>query len=442
MDANKRLTRRDFLRTVAIGSTGAFLAACVVPTPETVVETVVVEKAPAPAPVTFTYLDMISTIWGSYGPQLEKFRKDFDEMHPEADVDIDVRILVADANWEATLISSVNAGTVEDVFPAVTWLVAAMVDKVPLHPLDNIIEEAGGEEMFTALAPWKGHQYHVGFWGAPQIAWANQTWLDEDGVDYPTTWDEYISIGQAVTHAENSEYANTLMLGAKGGGHIVWAEFLPWLAQAGGQGADEQNRLTINTPEGAAVLEFWKEQEDAGILTPGSLTNHGNFGLEMYGSGNQAWIQFEGAHMPAHFRAQQVPFEVQGKLVPEGPGGRIAQSFPHGLAANANAEHLDYVVDWINFHTTGEANREFVLEHTLVSAYKPILEQTIDQIPEAQPMMEQAEIGWVPMPVLEAWFALTEIMSKRIGEFWVGEKTAKQALDDAAGDWKVAVERV
>lgn len=451
MEVNKNLNRREFLRLAGIGSAGALLAACApVPTAEKIVETVVVEKevekvitaTPGAAPKKVTWLEMWSDVWASFGPQADKWEKDFIALHPEENLVIERRIFAGDANWEDVVMNAVNAGNMEDMALVNPYMVPTMVDKVPLSNVDDIREAVGGAEQFTFGHPWQGHEYVMLMYGSPLVPWVNRTMLAEAGAEYPKTWDEHLTNGQKVTDTAKQQYWNTLMLCGTGGGHLAWAFFFPWLAQTGASGVDDQNNLIINNEGGVQVLEFWKEMEDAGILTPGSITNCGNFGLQTFGSGNTAYIGHEGPWMVPHFKSQEVAFEVSGNVVSGGPGGNTASAMGTGLAVNANAEHLDWAKEFLAYLTTGEASYELCLEQNMITPYKPMIERVASQIPMAQPLIEQGEIGAIGMPIFAGWYDFLTILSLRIGEFWVGDKSAKQALDDVVKDWQEVIQRV
>lgn len=445
------MNRREFMRLAGLGTAGALLTACgAAPTPETVVETVIVEKevesvvtaTPGAAPKKITWLEMWSSAWASFGPQADKWEQDFIAMHPEENLVIERRIFGADANWENVVLNAVNAGNLEDLALTNPWMVPSMVDKVPLAPVDDLREAVGGEEQFTFGHPWQGHEYLMLMYGSPTIPWVNRTMLEESGVDeYPETWDEHIAAGQKVTDTAKQQYWNTLMLCGGSGGHLGYAFFFPWLAQTGKPGVDDENHLIFNNEGGVQVLEFWKEMEDAGILTPGSISNCGNFGLQTFGSGNTAWVGHEGPWMVPHFKAQDVAFEVSGNVVSEGPGGNLASALGTGLATNANAKHLDWAKEFLGYLTTGEASYELCMEQSMITPYKPMIERVAREIPMAEPLLEQGEIGAIGMPIFASWYDFLTILSQRIGEFWIGEKSAKQALDEAVSDWEQVIQR-
>ena len=447
MSVKNKMTRRDFLRASALGLAGVLAASCApaaaptaAPKPtEPPATKPPATEPPAKAPVTVTMMEYWSTVVDGLDEAFDKWAKAFDENHPEADVVIDRRPFMGDENWEDVVVTAVNAGTYEDVGVTQPYFLPIFVDAVPLFPLDDALEELGGVELFSGGASWKGEYYHTNWDGGPFTAWYNKEWFDEVGVEFPETWEEHISIGKQITDAADNRYMTSLLLGGAGGGHIVWAFFIPWLLQAGGQFADPEGRLTVNTDEGVQVLEFWKRMEDEGILTPGSPSNSGNFGLQMFGTEREAWIGYEGPWMPINFDAGDVQFECAAAVSSEGPGGRTGLSFGTGYGVNANAEHVDYAVDWLIELIAGDANRDWCADF---GTYQPIIEELTKDNPLLQPCLEQIKIGTVGMDPVLSYFEVVMIMAEHVGKFWVGDKTAKQALDDVVKDWEAAVARL
>ena len=488
MASKKELGRREFLRYAGIGGAGVLLAACAAPTPETIIEKVVetvvvketvmvegkervvekvitkevervvtkevekvvekeVEKVvtatPSAAPKKITWLEMWSDAWGdAFAKQADKWEQDFIALHPEENIVIERRIFAGDANWEDVVMNAANAGTLEDLSLVNPYMIPPLVDKVPLAPIDDAREAVGGPEAFTMGFPWKGHEYVSLLYGSPLVPWVNMTMLEEAGAEWPKDWDGHLTNGKLVTDTAKQQYWNSLMMCGTSGVHLGWAFFFPWLLQAGGYGIDENHILNINDEAGVAVLEFWKEEEDAGILTPGSITNCGNFGLQMFGSGNTAYIGHEGPWMIPHFKSQKVAFDVQGQLVSSGPGGNTASAFGTGLVVSANAEHLDLAKTFLMYLTTGEANYECCISQQMISPYKPMIERVKDEIPMAKPLIEQGEIGARGMPLIAGFYDYVSLLSLHAGEFWIGDITAMEALDKTVEDWKAAVERV
>lgn len=448
MDVMKRLNRREFLRASGVGVAGILAAACVpvqppapAATEPAATELAATEPPAAKAPVTVTFLEYYSTNWETWGPDADRWAAEFNDMHPEADIVVERRTFVGDANWEDTLVAAASSGNFEDVAPAQVWHVPVFVDMVPLATTDEYRQKVGGDSAFSFGAKWKGHEYLLPHYGGPLIPWSNEDILGAGGVEFPKTWEEVIPVGQKVTDPAKSIYATSIMLGAGGGNHLGWAEFFPTLAQAGGEMMDDQGKLVINNEAAVQVLEFWKAMEDGGVLIPGSLTNVGNFSLQAMGSGQLAWQAHEGPWMFPHLASSGVTYKFKGNLVPEGPGGRQALGYCGAFCVNANAKHPEYAAEWALYLTTGEAAYEWGKSLKMTFGYIPVSERIVAEVPDLQPEIDQAKLGVTNFPVIPAWNELNQILSKRIGEFWVGEKKPMDALNDIVKDWEAAVER-
>ena len=444
------MNRRDFLRASALGAVGVLAAACapqvIEKTVEVEVETVEVAtvEVATMAPINISIQEIWRPCWGEsqiaiYDRAEEAFRAE----HPDRDITFEWLEIPCDDTMDDATYASAQAGAYADLSYCQPYHLPSFADSVPLAPLDEARKEVGGDEAFSFGSKWKGKEYMNFLYGGPEIAWVNSTWLGEAGVEFPKSWDEYIPIGETVSDPSNGKYATCLILAGAQTSHLVWGYFFPWLLQAGGQLIDDQNRLIINEGDaGAQVLEFWREMEDAEILVPGSLTNAGSAALQFMGAETMAWLGYEGPWQYSNILSAEPPFEVDGAVVPEGPGGRQALANGTGISVNANAEALEHAIGFMMLLTTGEPAYEISIDKVMFTPFKPIAERLAKELPKMQPEIEQGELGAQGLPAIAAWADLPAILSLRIGEFWEGQKSAQQALDDAVDDWQAATERV
>jgi len=447
----KNMSRRDFIKIAAIGAAvGVAGGACgkaATPTAEvgtapTAAPIAAATEAAVKAPIVVRFLEYYSTNWDTWGPSCDKWAEEFAAKYPDQDVKVERNTFVGDANWEDTEMAAAQSGNMEDVFPLQAWFIPPYLDLVPLAPTDAVRASVeGGEAAWSSGYTWKGKKYDLPHYGGPLLAWTNDDILTKAGVEFPKTWDEIIPVGQKVTDPANSIYATSMMLGAGGGNHLGWAEFFPWLAQAGGAMMDDQGKLVINNPEAVLVLEKWKEMEDAGILIPGSLTNVGSFSLSSMSAGQLAWQSYEGPWMFPHLASADIKYKSKGNTVPAGPAGPIAMAYCGALGLNAKAKNPEYAAAWGLYLTADNGALEWGKSLKMTFAYTPISERIVAELPGLQPEIDQAKLGAIGFPTMPAWNELVQAMSTRIGEFWTGAKTPMAALDAIVSDFEVAASR-
>lgn len=107
-------------------------------------------------------------------------------------------------------------------------------------------------EVFREMNTWDGKYYGLPFNKSTRIMFYNVDYLEEAGVDVPTTWDELRKVAEATTGEKDGR--NVIGLGLE---NSVTLEFNQWVHQAGGVYFDEANgTFEMNSAEGKEALEF------------------------------------------------------------------------------------------------------------------------------------------------------------------------------------------
>ena len=467
------MTRRDFLRVSALGAAGVLAASCApqvvektvevmkevevektvevevekeVPvevTKEVVKEVVKeVEVTPERAKVTVTWASGWSAWNGEEFEETEdEMEQDFIAEHPEMDLTVDRAELTGDMT--ATLMTSARAGDMLDVYMCQAWYVPWMVELVPSAMVDDIQAQLGGPDAFTFLAPWKGHEYMFYIYGGPHQPYWNQDWLDEAGVEAPMTWDDWIPTCQLLTDAANEKYAHGHMMGNPY--HFAHNEFFCWLlTHEGAALIDDQNMPVFNNDAGVETLEFIKEQEDAGICLPGGIGHSSTEIRQAFAAETIAEENFSGVWEPQILEALGVEFNWVQTLAPTGPGGAQG-SFSNGtgVALNQNAKNMEWSAEWLVYLTCGEGNFKWHAVTHQLPVYKPIMDRRVAEEPRLEIHAAQARIPpSVGQPVMEEYDTLMQALSTHGGAWWLGEKSARQALDDMVNEYIEALQRL
>ncbi|NOZ28539.1 MAG: ABC transporter substrate-binding protein [Chloroflexi bacterium] len=256
------LTRREFMRLIALTGAGAWVAACAPAAPQAPAE----GKAPAAEeggeaerqPVTLRF-------WHHWGgnrvPLMEEQINRFMEKYPWITVEVTLQ------PWDQRLEKILTAVAANDP-PDVTMLgrhdMPSFVEQNALLPLDSWMERDGVTKDLFYEAEFKGCQYKGKTWilplptgGALDLVWRNKRWFREAGLDPekpPETWDELEEVAKALTVVEDGTLKrvgiNVLSVGDG-------RPFFLWLYNNGGTWISEDLRtIQFNSPAGLEALKW------------------------------------------------------------------------------------------------------------------------------------------------------------------------------------------
>jgi len=239
---SKKLSRREMLLLLGTGAAGALLARCgKAPTPETIIQTVEVEKvvertvevetvveklvevetvveklveAEGIIPWKYPGLDnpfggekVTLSFWDWHRPRidmLERWFKKYTEAHPNVTFEI---TLVPGEDIATKLMAAIPAGAAPDFhyyhndWGPETWVWGGLLSPFP----NDMFPTGPMTESFSALGTWLGPQGQI-YWiptGYMSAAlYYNKDIFAEEGLtedDLPTTWDELIELGKRLT---------------------------------------------------------------------------------------------------------------------------------------------------------------------------------------------------------------------------------------------------
>lgn len=217
----RRLTRRDFLNLTAGAAAGSLLAACgAQPTPETIVETVIVEKevekevvvtkevevmveAPAPEPTTLSFLALHEQ-WPEVLPM-------FYEDNPDIVVEPD--ILPWDAFFEQIQVRLAAGSGEPDVLSVDVPMTAPYGFRGWLLPLEEAFTQSEKDDWLDAAL--KAGSYEGELIAAPvststQLLFYNKELFDKGGVEPPGederwTWEQVAEAAKQVTFDDDGD---------------------------------------------------------------------------------------------------------------------------------------------------------------------------------------------------------------------------------------------
>ena len=118
----------------------------------------------------------------------------------------------------------------------------------------------------------------------------------------------------------------------------------------------------------------------------------------------------------------------------------LGRSFANGVAVSATSQHPREAYEWIKFLTSSKEAAKIRIDAgwELPALSDPSYTQAyLDQPkPEHRDVVFKALDTAVVPPVINNWSQLTDAVGKQLDAAKLGQKTAQQALTDAAADIK------
>ncbi len=295
-------------------------------------------------------------------PQVEAHRRNiraFEALHPN--IRIELQLTGAEQIVErmiASLTSGVSSLDVLQPNPATALGVAA---RDQLLPIDDLVEELGGDEFFYGNSVMKlnGARYGVPFGGGVVMFWYRQDLFEQDGIAVPTTWEELEAAAQHFTRSVNpnspTEYGISLPFSKHQSTNFICSPF--WWA-LGGDYFDKDLNITF---EDDTTVEFLDWYASMYPYTSPSATGWawGDL-INTFLSGQTAMTIYLGrvlsrVYMNAPDLIGKVGVFPYPKRVLQ-----VTEDDPNYLVINASTPHPDAAKEWVKFLVTGDAANDFL----------------------------------------------------------------------------------
>lgn len=357
----------------------------------------------------------------------------FEEANP------DVELVIEDLPYNQAhdaLVTQNLAGEAPDIIISqAAWLVefarAGMITPIDDY-LDDTVRSGIDPSMLTT---YDGHN-----WGVPTARngvamFYNQDILDEAGVEVPKTWDDMLAAAPKI--AAIGKYALTGNLASEPPSQITY-EVWPLILQAGGN-LLQDGKPAFNSPAGVAALEYLKKLYDGEkFMTPGALAATETQKRENFVAGNTAFmfdspaginivrkgnpdLKFGTAPMPAGVKSGTV---MQGTQLTLSAQSKVKDKAWKFLAWVSSAEGSEKWASSLGFFPSNSKAQEasFVADNPYLMGFARAY--------------DEADTIEFPDPQLPNSVAMRTAFTVELQRFIEGEKTAQQALDDAAAAWQ------
>lgn len=370
---------------------------------------------------------------------LEQIIEDFEADNPNIRVNY---VGLPSDSYEQKVDTAIATGSTPDVITASITDTANWVAQGALQPLDDRFEDGGWVDQISApmvetarsVVP-DGQLYFAPDTGLANTLWLNAGILEEEGVEAPTTWEEFYAVAEELTHPEENQFGYIFR-----GGPGMFPQVLDAMYGQSGVASffDEQDQSTLNDPRNVSALEryvglFGNQTAQADLTneytnmvaqfgSEAGVMMHHNIGsyqdhVDNLGEENVLGLQ--------PFPSEEGPITVSGATV-------------LGQAMFAESEHPDEAWAFIEYFLAPEGNALWAEESGKIPSNLEVAEQ--DWIANAQPLQAAIEVLNDPdTQVLREPFYLPEynaIAKTQLEPLWQevlqGTMTAQEFLDTAA----------
>ena len=363
----------------------------------------------------------------------------FEEKHPNVEI---VKLYTPYTAYYDKLMTLCVAGEAPDVMAMeVLWAVA--FDKLGvLEDLDPLlVKDRDFRAKFSdsSLLQWKGKTRLIFLYAMSYHFVYNVKMFEEKGIEPPTDWEELKDVLRTLREPEKGRYGLALQLSLTEPSHPVLRLFYTPLIQFGGRLLDEDGWAVFNSDAGIKVLEYWKSLIDEDLVYPDSLGMTEPSMYEMM-AGETLPMFLIGPWVQSVCRLRNP--EIQLAYCPpfkDVTTGYVAVG--SGIGLSAVSEHKDMAWEFMKHLWSDEVALKMTKVISIPWATRtafeaPFIEE--DPILRYQPAMI-GDPASQPLPILPEANDLFRVLAENMQAYFLGEKDARTALDDAAEYWNKVI---
>ncbi|MGD9607376.1 MAG: ABC transporter substrate-binding protein [Leucobacter sp.] len=297
------------------------------------------------------------------------------------------------------------------------------------------------EAVFEPYTQFEGRTYGLPIDGDTHVLFYNKEILERNGVEVPTTWDEYIAGAQKITDAEkeNGIYGSAL-LGAKNAFNIG-STFFNRLATMSPDPIDPQ-MPQLNTP--AAVEAAQSMLDAAPAALPSPLEIGFEQALPQFLSGSVGMIEFwTDLGVFAQDPEQSKIVDKWGVApLPVGPEGSVSGALNAGWAMgiSPNASDEDLAKEFVAFASSKEMNEKLIT--TTGSGVDPIRTSTLESPAYQEFAPEVSAVAAQVLPNAQSWPTtpnapeMIQTLNDNLALMLQGSLTAEEAMSQTWDTWQ------
>lgn len=369
----------------------------------------------------------------------------FEEANPDIDIEA-----VYSGNYLDTTTKALTAAKSGNP-PAVAVLLATdiytLIDEEVIEPLDSYIKSPEDKAWLAGFMPafLKSAQVDGKLWSAPfqrstAVLYWNKKAFAEAGLDpekYPTTWDEMVQYGKAVTKKDASGQVTRWGVGIPGNvGSSQWL-FGALVAQNGGRLVNDEGTETYLTdPKVVEALQFWVDLNKTHGIHPPGIQEWGTTPSDFL-EGRIAMIWTTTGNLTNIRKNASFDFGVApypGKVAPASVlgGGNLY------IFSKASQEEKEAAFKFIKYLTSDELLADWAIQTGYVaprdgSWETPALKSYVADLPAAEVARKQIPSSVPEFSTYEN-SRTTKVLNDAIAAALTGAKTAEKALSDAQSE--------
>jgi len=368
----------------------------------------------------------------------------FEAEHPGVTVE---PFFIPHGQYNDELLTLCQAGDCPDVMGMeVTW--AEAFDRLGvLADLQPWVADAS--DAFTAefnpgwLVYWDGRPIMAYLYTNSYGVIINEDMFSDRGLEPPTDWEELREVLREFKDPSSGQWGIALPFSTNSACHFMLYDFWTRLVQAGGHMTDENGLARFDSPAGVRTLEYYKSLLEEGLVYPGTTTGALAIGesefRELFAAEQVAMIlsgPFEKSV------AEERNPDIQVAFAPpfsDCTGGHLVTG--SGVAVSAQAENPELAWAFVEHLVSFEVAAKMIGERSLAWANtRALASPALQDDPMLGPMSAMvsnpASQSWTVLPGLGE---LCGIIMEHAQDFFLGNVSAQQALDEAAEEWNAVV---
>lgn len=316
-------------------------------------------------------------------------------------------------------------------------------------------DEIGGDQLVEP-GLYSVNGYHNVNYGIPAavyniILYYRKDLFEKEGISVPRTWKEYEKVARSFTRKFNpaspTPYGVAMM--TKRGVPIIH-EWIAYLWAFGGYIYDENLRPSVNSKEGIAAAEFYKNLIK--YAPPGVVDYAYDEKIAALTTGKVPMIIAWSAWGPTV--EDPAKSEVSGKLgyarIPSKPGIKFAPFGGWSMCINRYSKHKEAAWEWMKWFAKKDVQISYAEKGTGGPIRKDVLAMPIlqEKFPWFKPILESADYAdlapnwyrsidrYVHFRTRNPFYAQFEdIFGRELNAAMTGLKPVKEALDDANAEY-------
>jgi multiple sugar transport system substrate-binding protein len=413
-EGRRRLSRREFLELGAAGTSLLLLAGC--------------GGEQGGGSGTLNALFMKQAAYSE--TDVKNMTEQFQKQNPGIKVNL---TFVAYEALHDKIVAAAPAGTYDTILVDVIWP-AEFASKKMIVDITDRFPESERSKIFAGGL--KTTEYDSRYYGVPWILdtkyfFYNKKMLGEAGVNPPDTWDAAVEAARTLKSKGVVEYP---LMWSWTQAEALICDYATLLGAYGGQFFDGSGKPAFNTGGGLQALEFMRMTLDEKLSNPASMESIEDEVRRIISQGEAAmalnWTyMFALANDP---NESQVAGQIDIAHTPKGPAGAPGVNGSMGMAIANGSQNQDAAWKYIQFMTSQKIQNQYAKLSLPIWKSSYNQEQVVQALPEVVPVAKEQLNDMILRPVVTQYNSVSHTLQVQIQQALTGDKSPKQALDDAA----------